>query len=602
MKRRNLLAGAAGAAAIAQAAPAAGAKAVGAARPASRSASGNASVRVEENKVFVETPTLTALIDKGFITSLKSKSSGEEFIKSPDADRFAALQLLYQANETIGIDEKKFGTIQARQLSNQRAEIIFHSWDGDGVLAISADAETGDLLVEPSAFSSRPGVRACRWYMGGLNPDLRLVAPIFQGISMKLDDPLIRNTRREWPMWWEAGLAILQSREGGFWIHTRDNRYRYKALQIGTDSDAFAVGLDSEAYGPIDTNLSAGGLCWRINVYRGDWRVPAEQYRAWYWKAYDLESEERRRQPWIYDLRFAVSWCPGNPEILDALAQRLPPGKVLLHFPYWRGDAYDENYPNYIASESGKTFIKKCQAMGFRVMPHCNAIDMDPSHPVYEQIRDFQYRELEKKQLLGWSWYKGRGIGVPESNNNRTRNRDKKIMVKVHPGLGMWRSILGENILKAVQELSLDTVFIDVTLHSYNLFNCFVESTNSSEGMKKLIEHIATLGDGLSVGGEGLNEITSQGLSFGQAHLFNGWLEKVDGLERTGGCNLNEVLFGKLCRTFGYSGLSGRTKNEELRMQIHVDHGAIPTVTVRSAQDILNPNPMVKKMLDMAAG
>jgi hypothetical protein len=240
--------------------------------------------------------------------------------------------------------------------------------------------------------------------------------------------------------------------------------------------------------------------------------------------------------------------------------------------------------------------------MGFRVMPHCNSIDMDPSHPVYEQIRDFQYRELEKKQLLGWSWYKGRGIGVPESNNNRTKNRDKKVMVKVHPGLAMWRSILGGNILKAARELALDIVFIDVTLHSYNLFNCFVESTTSSEGMKKLIEHIGTLGNGLSVGGEGLNEITAQGLSFGQAHLFNGWQETVEGLERTGGCNLNEVLFGKLCRTFGYSGLSGRNANEELRMKIHLDHGAIPTVTIRSAQDILNPNPAVKKMLDMAAG
>jgi hypothetical protein len=601
MRRRNLLAGAAGAGAIARAASAAEPKSA-TVRSASSPSPGKATVRVEENKVFVETSTLTAIMDKGFITSLKSKHSGEEFIKNPDVNRFAALQLLYPANETVGIDEKKFGNIEARPLSGQRAEIIFHSWDGDGVLAVSADAETGDLLIEPSAFSSRPGVRACRWYTGGLNPDLLLVAPIFQGISMKLDDPLIRNTRREWPMWWEAGLAILQSREGGFWIHTRDNRYRYKALKIGTDSDAYAIGLDSEAYGPLDNSLSAGGLCWRINVFRGNWRVPAEQYRAWYWQAYGLEAEERRRQRWIHEVSFAVSWCPGELALLDALAKKVPPRKVLLHFSNWRSDAYDENYPTYIASENGKAFIRKCQDMGFRVMPHCNSIDMDPSHPVYEQIRDFQYRELEKKQLLGWSWYKGRGIGVPESNNNRTKNRDKKVMVKVHPGLAMWRSILGGNILKAARELALDIVFIDVTLHSYNLFNCFVESTTSSEGMKKLIEHIGTLGNGLSVGGEGLNEITAQGLSFGQAHLFNGWQETVEGLERTGGCNLNEVLFGKLCRTFGYSGLSGRNANEELRMKIHLDHGAIPTVTIRSAQDILNPNPAVKKMLDMAAG
>jgi hypothetical protein len=280
----------------------------------------------------------------------------------------------------------------------------------------------------------------------------------------------------------------------------------------------------------------------------------------------------------------------------------LPPRKVLIHFPNWRTDAYDENYPTYIASESGKAFIKKCQAMGFRIMPHFNSIDMDPSNPAYEQIRDFQYRTIEKKQLLGWSWYKGRGIGVPESNMSRTKNRDKKVMVKVHPGLSMWRSILGENILNAVRELSLDTVFIDVTLHSNNLFNCFVESTTSSEGMKKLIEHIGTLGNGLVVGGEGLNEITAQGLSFAQAHLFKSWQESIEGLERTGGCNLNEFLFGRLCRTIGYSGLGGRNKNDELRMRIHLEHGSIPTVTIRSPEEISNPNPAVKRMLELASG
>ena len=67
------------------------------------------------------------------------------------------------------------------------------------------------------------------------------------------------------------------------------------------------------------------------------------------------------------------------------------------------------------------------------------------------------------------------------------------------------------------------------------------------------------------VGGEGLNEITMQGLSFAQAHLFKSWQTSIDGLERAGGCDLNHYLFGKLCRTIGYSGLSGKTKDEELQ-------------------------------------
>jgi hypothetical protein len=560
------------------------------------------SVVVKDNKVYIETQTLSAVIEKGILSSLRSKINQEEFIEKPDISNFRALQLLYIKNELVQVNEEKFGTIESHQISDHSAEIVFHSWDGDGVLSISADAETGDLMIEPSAYSSRPGVLACRWSISGIKPGLELVAPFFQGIKLKLDDPLIKNNRWRWPFSWEAGFAILQSKEGGFWIHTRDTRYRFKALQTGIESDPFFIGLESETYGPISENLSAGGICWRINTYSGDWHVPAEKYRQWYWQAYNLESEERRRQPWIYNVKLAVSWCPGNPGILDALAKRVSPKNVLLHFSNWRTDGYDENYPTYTASESAKVFIKKCRQMGFHVMPHFNSIDMDPSHPVYTQIRDFPYRDVETKQLQGWSWYKGRGIGVPESNMNRLNNQDKKVMVKIHPGLSMWRSILGENILKAVRELSLDTVFIDVTLCIWNIHNCIVESIAPTEGMNRLIRHVADLGDGLVVGGEGLNEITAQGESFSQAHLFKSWQSSIEGLERAGGCNLNEFLFGKLCRTIGYSGLGGRNKDEELRMQIHLEHGAIPTITIRSAEDIVNPNPAVNRMLDIAAG
>jgi hypothetical protein len=560
-----------------------------------------ASVVVQDDKVYIETYTLIAVIEKGILLSLRSKISGEEFIEKPDINYFRALQILYSNNEIINVNEEKFGSIKTRQISDRSAEILFHNWDGDGVLFISVDAETGDLLIEPSAYSSRPGVRACRWNMSGLKPGLELVAPFFQGIKLKLDDPLIKNNRWEWPHSWEAGLAIFQSREGGFWVHTQDNRYRYKAIQTGLESDPYVVGFDSEAYGPLDNNLNAGGICWRINTFQGDWHTPAENYRKWYWKAYNLASEEQRRQPWINDVKLALSWCPGKPEILDALAKKVSPNKVLLHFSDWRTDGYDENYPDYNASKNAKAFIKKCSEMGFHVMPHFNSIDMDPSHPVYAQVRDFQYRSVETKKLQGWSWYKGRSIGVPESNVNRLDNRDKKVMVKIHPGLTMWRSILGENILKAVRELSLDTVFIDVTLCIWNIHNCLVESMAPTEGMNRLIRQVERLGDGLVVGGEGLNEIIAQGQSFAQAHLFKSWHSSIEGLERAGGCNLNEFLFGKLCRTFGYSGLGGRDENEELRMQIHLEHGAIPTITIRSAEEIINPNPGIKRMLDIAA-
>jgi hypothetical protein len=561
---------------------------------------GPAGIEIKDQTLYAETKSLRAVFKKGFLTSLQSKADQREYLQPFDLQSSAALQLIYLPREEVRIDESKFGKIHLRQVSAQKAEFVIQTWEGDGIIAVSVDPATGDLVVEPSAYSSRPGVRACRWSMRGIDPRLKLVAPFFQGVRLPLSDPLVKNTHWPWPMHWEAGMTIFEGRGGGFWVRCEDTAYRYKSLQIGGTEDPQAIGLDTETYGPAEPNLAAGGLAWRINGYQGDWQTPAAQYRDWLWRAYGLDKQEKARKAWTKEVALAVSWCPTEPEVLAALAKAVNPRRILLHMPNWRSDPYDENYPNYIASDQGREFIRQAQAMGFRVMPHFNSIDMDPNHPVYNSIRDFQYRDLGNRRIQGWSWYQRRVIGVPESNSSRLGHRDKKVMVKVHPGLSMWRSILGESILKASQDLALNTVFIDVTLVSSNLHNSLVENTTSSEGMKRLIDHVGSLGSGLVVGGEGLNEITMQGQSFAQVHLFKSWQQNTEGVERTGGCPLNDFLFGRLCRTFGYSGLGGRDANEELRMRLHEEQGAVPTITVRSAREIVEPNAAVKRTLDRA--
>jgi len=601
--RRRFLQGVAGAAASLGAAGRASLAEGGTSRVAAVGADegrGPVSVRVAGERVLVETGALTATLEAGSVTSLRSRRTGEEMLAGKGSPA-AAVDLVFRGGERVAIGAGRFGRVTARSVSDRRAEVVVAGWDGDAVIAVGGDPETGDLVVEPSAFSSRPGLRACRFWVGGLRPDVRLVAPFFQGVNLALDDPLLRDSHWAWPMFWEAGLAIFQGAASGFWIHTRDDRYRYKALHVGTSSEPRVVGLDSEAYGPIDDNLAAGGLAWRLNVFEGDWTVPAGVYRDWLWRAYGLEARQRERRAWVQDVALAVSWCPGDVAVLEALARRVPPGRVLLHYPDWRTDAYDENYPTFVASEKAKAFLARARALGFRVMPHFNSVDMDPSNPVYARVRDFQYRDVETKRVQGWAWYENGVLGVPESNGTRMLHRDKKVMVKIHPGLGLWRSTLGATILDAATLLDLESVFIDVTLVTHNLHNCLVEGATPTEGMRKLIDHVATLGKGLVVGGEGLNEVTAQGLSFAQAHLFRSWQENAPGLERTGGCPLNDFLFGRLCRTIGYSALSGRSQAEELRMRLHEEHGAVPTITIDSAEEILRPNPAVERALRRAA-
>ncbi|MCF7973935.1 MAG: twin-arginine translocation signal domain-containing protein, partial [Phycisphaerae bacterium] len=88
-----------------------------------------ASIRVTDNILHIDTATQTAVMEKGVFTSLKSKQTGDVFIREVDVTSCPALQLLYRGGQTVPVDESKFGTIETHALSEHRAEVVFHSWD-----------------------------------------------------------------------------------------------------------------------------------------------------------------------------------------------------------------------------------------------------------------------------------------------------------------------------------------------------------------------------------------------------------------------------------------------------------------------------------------
>ena len=97
---------------------AAGVVPVSLAQPASTRALSSSSSRAEgktqltvtaDQVIHAETPTLLATIEKGFLTSLKSKASSEEFIVGFDTNKVDALQLVYGRGETVDVGAQRFG-------------------------------------------------------------------------------------------------------------------------------------------------------------------------------------------------------------------------------------------------------------------------------------------------------------------------------------------------------------------------------------------------------------------------------------------------------------------------------------------------------------
>ncbi len=75
------------------------------------------SVKVTDSRISVETPTLVATLEIGFLTSLRNRETGQECLGPVDVKAGAALQLIYPGNESVRVDASKFGKITARQIS-----------------------------------------------------------------------------------------------------------------------------------------------------------------------------------------------------------------------------------------------------------------------------------------------------------------------------------------------------------------------------------------------------------------------------------------------------------------------------------------------------
>ncbi len=284
------------------------------------------------------------------------------------------------------------------------------------------------------------------------------------------------------------------------------------------------------------------------------------------------------------DIKLAISWCPTQPALLDALAEKIEPGKVFIHLPNWRPFKYDQDYPTFTASPQGKAFIQKALGMGYHVAPHANNCQMNPDHPFFFQARDFSTRSPGDLRWGGWSWLPVEGwgsFGPPQSYSLMPSHKDWNILINVHLAWSPWRRQLTRQVADLIRDLGLDSIFVDVSQLIHNSDNAVLENLTYAEGSIKLIRELAELAPGFCVAGEGSNEISTQWLSVTQYHLYNfAHVHAIDGedvgwvLEAT--TPVNELLFKGLAAGIGYN--YGRGVNRRAMVDATLKQGAIPTL------------------------
>ena len=551
------------------------------------------------------------------IVSIENRFTGEKFVDADLIKDIPAMEMHHISKECYRVDGRS-EEINYRKLSDNTIEIMVSAWDADASIRITADEETGDILLEPSLYSIMTGVMSLRFIISGIRRDLQLAAPFQQGVMLPMDNELLKDTYAEWPYNWEAGIVVLQGRNSGFSVQAWDSHFKPKSLQLGYQDDPFCVGFDSCAYGPLDKNQTIGGFSWRISVHEGSWKVPAARYREWMWKAYNLKRVVDGQAEWMNQIRLAVSWCPLNRHFLDAIAKKVHPSKVLLHVPDWRVHKYDQDYPTFIASPEGAEFINYARGMGYHVLPHCNAYQISPDHPLFFKAINFSAKHVRTRRLMGWGiipdGHAYKNIGPANGYTSILNNKDTNILVNIHPGFSPWRNELVYQIRRMSEELKLDGVFIDVTHIIYNADNSIVENLTYPEGALKLIHEVRSVKSGFAVGGEARNEINAQFLSFSQLHLFkyahNDHMrhKSVDWLLNAA-IPFSQFLFEGLSRGIGYYyGVNGHEEGTRIMVEVSERVGAIPTIIINrsdrtaDAADIINnPDSIIRGILERAS-
>ncbi len=529
-------------------------------------------IKVEKENITVYSKEFKAVFKQANLVSITPLNEKIEFMH-PDKV-VIPLDLYFIGNYTLRKDKHQQYIFQA--LSNIAARIIIKGEESDLSLLITLNETTGEMCVTPSGLSSRRGLISMRWNIA-FNPLIKLILPCVGGITIDNEKPFSGNDRFAWPSAWNAQLVIAERNGYSCMINSYDTSFKFKALNLERQNNCNLLGFESETVGPLWNNRTAGGIEWRINVVKGDWKKAAQKYRKWMHKAYGLEKKEKERPKWVEDIDLAICWAKPDTEILDILAKFHAPKNTLIHLSDWRTDKYDINYPQYIPSASTIRYMQKANKMGFKVMPHFNYFSVYYKHPFYQEVHDFQIRDAYNNEPQGWKW--------PPATHNYTQ------MAYIHPGLSLWRRKIIESIANSCKKIQAPAAFIDQTLNTWNTDNGLVEGMNTIEGLYRLQEELASIYKSIVLAGEGLNEVSFQRECFAQAHIYKG-LEALDYTQDLESSQIETAhpvcsfLWENHTKLIGFHHLSPQEKDFEIGVEIYKRMRVMPTLIPRNKEDI----------------
>jgi len=381
----------------------------------------------------------------------------------------------------------------------------FNGLEGGSIVCrYGLDQASGDLVVEQRAESSQEGLWGVEWAVSGIPLDMNIIVPGQSGLKLTASSPE-RSVEFDYPMTWEAQLVIVEGEGRGFYVWAEDAKGLFKRLRVERRPDGWRLGFITMPFAPFEDKTFCDSAKWRLNVYRGDWRVPAKVYRTWAETNLGPTAVEQQHPAWVKDIRCMVIMGLDK-NLLGKLARHIDPAQTLLYIPQWRKPGYDRDYPVYNEYDEGvRAFMDHAHALGYRVMLHVNYFGVDPKHPLYAQFEPYQVRSpWGSHEKEWWLW---------------ERAEPPIKFAYINPAHKPWRDEFVSRMTALCEDLPVDALHLDQTLCIYNDYNGLMGGMSMLEGNAALHRALREALPDVALSGEGLNEATYRHEAFAQRHV-----------------------------------------------------------------------------------
>jgi len=540
-----------------------------------------------ETPVRLDTKTLEAQFSRGSLSSLVD-GAGRVYVQSPKELRGLGIHRVEATHHATGA-----GTAESPPRDSNEVLRAYRGFtDLEGAAAectLRIDEATGDVILNQRCSSPAAGVWGVSWQIATIPLDYAVIVPGRSGIRLTATSPG-REHQFDYPIGWEAQLVIVEGAAGGFYVWAEDARGRFKRLIVERDDDGWRLTFVTINFAPFDELAACESVVWHLNVYEGDWRVPARCYRDWAEAHFRPTPVAEQRPAWVQDARVMVIMGM-DADVLRALATRLDPKQTIVYVPSWRAAGYDRDYPTYDQPfDRLKPFVELAHELGFRVMLHVNYFGVDPLNPLYEKFEPYQVRSpWGKHEKQWWLW---------------TRAEPEIRFAYINPALKAWRDHFTEAMSKLCRDYAIDALHLDQTLCLFNDHNGLIDGASMIEGNVALHRQLREALPEVALSGEGLNEITYRHEAFAQRHVWG--ISHTEGTWNRRSLAMAHPISSYLFRPYtiinGYLGCAPPTNGQLYAAwnEAYEHWGVIPTLKPALAK-IAEPTGFSRQLFDEAA-